>query len=521
MALASAGLAQSAATEPIGPPVNTPSEFEQKCFEAGGQPFEILDGNGSVTSSICELPQGDTECNYVTNMCDVYPPSIQPTPGGPLDDTSIDPDDVGGIFVDDTPTVGVGTPTEPTDPQPSAQIAVTKYTCPQTIGYGLGQIDAYWAACTDFTSDVSFKLDGASTGNPGEQVTDAMGQYTWFDMEADQYFLTETVPSGYGLPVVFCATYDPLDPNSQAFERYDVSDEFRIEFEVADGESIICYWFNISVDYATATPHSGPTATLGPGTPGAGTPTTATPTPTPGTVEMNLTIRLFRCPPAPSTPDPDFDAATDCTDRPDGVRFELEPLDADGEPTAPARFADTGDPETGEATFSGIPPGDYVLTELDIPEGQTAFIMACESDRRDFSAYPFDPFADVAADGFLLLDLVPGESLTCDWYETPPGGDDLTIRVFDCPGAAVSVEACEPAPGSYSFVLRPVGTDGPPLVVESEDDGITRQSGLDGTFGIAEVGTQPCGIESDGLNADDDLVLIPGTPVIVDIFHCA
>ncbi|MDQ3167677.1 MAG: hypothetical protein M3P94_03400, partial [Chloroflexota bacterium] len=235
-----------------------------------------------------------TVCDGEGKNCTFFPPLPLPAANAAQTDDARPDGGGGGIFVDDTPTVGVGTPTEPTDPQPSAQIAVTKYTCPETIGYGLGQIDAYWAACTDFTSDVSFKLDGASTGNPGEQVTDAMGQYTWFDMEADQYFLTETVPSGYGLPVVFCATYDPLDPNSQAFERYDVSDEFRIEFEVADGESIICYWFNISVDYATATPHSGPTATLGPGTPGAGTPTTATPTPTPGTVETNLTIRLFR-----------------------------------------------------------------------------------------------------------------------------------------------------------------------------------------------------------------------------------
>ena len=93
---------------------------------------------------------------------------------------------------------------------------------------------------------MAFKLDGASTGNPGEQLTDANGQAGWSGMEADYYYLTEEVPAGFGRPVVFCSYYDPAAFQDREYDRYSVSAENRIEFDLADGEYIACVWFNIA-----------------------------------------------------------------------------------------------------------------------------------------------------------------------------------------------------------------------------------------------------------------------------------
>src|SRR3712207_3924580 len=92
---------------------------------------------------------------------------------------------------------------------------------------------------------VAFKLDGARTGNPGEQATDANGQVTWSEMEADRYFLTEAIPYGYTLPVVYCSYYLPAALQEREWQPFTVSTEGRIEFEVADGQSIACTFFNV------------------------------------------------------------------------------------------------------------------------------------------------------------------------------------------------------------------------------------------------------------------------------------
>ena len=124
-------------------------------------------------------------------------------------------------------------------------ISVIKHTCPSGLRLVRGGFEAYAGACPTATEGVSFKLDGASTGNPGEQLTDAYGHITWSEMEADHYYLTEDVPAGYRTPVVYCNYYDPAALMVPTPQAYPVDAQNRIEFDVADGQFITCSWFNI------------------------------------------------------------------------------------------------------------------------------------------------------------------------------------------------------------------------------------------------------------------------------------
>lgn len=117
----------------------------------------------------------------------------------------------------------------------------------------------------------------------------------------------------------------------------------------------------------------------------------------------------------------DADPEEDCTDQPDGIVYELALFN--GPPNQQPRQAETGDDNPGEARFTGVRAGSYVLTELDMEDGTIAFILTCDSNRRDFDEYPYYPFAVAGPDGAAYLTVVAGETLECDWYNIAPDPD--------------------------------------------------------------------------------------------------
>lgn len=425
-------------------------------------------------------------------------------------------------------------------------ISVLKTECPEAGPGGQGSYDDYAAACRTPLAGVSFKLDGASTGNPGEQPTDANGQITWAELEADRYFLTEEVPAGYGPPVVFCSFYDPAALQQRSYDGYIVGDDNRIVIDIADGQSITCSWFNLSTATASppvtaspgaATPTPRPTAPAATSAASRSTisvisppsrrsaRTTATPPSTSGgapTAPASLTIRFARCETFYDVLAADADPVADCTIQPPDVGFTLAALPGSDPPAAPMTAA--VDPESGEATFSSVAPGDYRLAEGGFIIGDAAFVTTCASDRRDFADYPFAPFALAAADGSVRLSLVAGETLVCDWYDilaegtTPAAG--LTLQVYDCEGDELSVAACDPAPETVRFVLVPTTGEDQPVVFETDETGTASLSDLAGRFTLSQVGRQPCGIEATEVDADGNLVLGSDRATSVNVFQC-
>ena len=394
-------------------------------------------------------------------------------------------------------------------------ISVVKYNCPVNIGYAWGDFEDYTQGCTEAASGVSFKLDSASTGNPGNQETDTNGQITWSDMEADHYFLTEEVPSDYQQPVVFCAYYLPnASPQDQDFQPYSISSENQIEFDMEDGQYIVCFWFNISKNWqaATSTPTPPPPTATSSAPPPPGKTATATAVPK----KPTLIIHLHLCEAGYDSFAQNADPKTDCTELADQASFKLAPL------TGTANGTTSPVDNTGKVTFANVEVGSYRLSEVDFPAGATAFIQTCTSTGRDLSTYPFQPFAFVDANGSVALSLINGETLECDWYDVPSlsGGNGLTIQVYDCGANQPSVANCDKATAPVLLVLAPV-TQGSPQIVQTNDSGFAHVDGLDGNFTLSETGQQPCGVESDDLGADGTLSLSPDRATSVSVFNCS
>lgn len=538
-ALTAMGLTRYAAAEPITSPAGdaTAATFEFACNQTGGQLIEITNDSGAVLSSSCTYSNGSVyECNWVAQTCTDDLSPGQPTPSSPLGNNAIDPNDVGGVFVDDTPTstpsgpvLSNETPTltpattaEPTAPMPNAKVFVIKYVCPDGVGDDVeGGFFAYFDICAQTREGVSFKLDAASTGNPREQLTDIYGQLSWSELEADYYFLTEEVPSGYGTPITFCVyTDDPAGPRvNDVFRRLPVSEQNRVEFDLVEGQAITCAWFNLALspnsDSGAATPvgGSGPESTRSAAAP---SPTMPAATVAPDEA-ATLVIHAYRCEPGYDDRAEAADPAADCVERPDDITFGLVGTgDSSGEPRRRVKF--NGQP--GEFVITDLAPGDYRLIEVEFEPDQTAFVLGCMSNQRAFDGYPFDPFAVVSAAGSVRLSLVVGETLACDWYDVPPPNPALSLQVYACGTARPSEENCEPASGQFQFVLAPVDVAGEAIGFTTDADGSVELTNAEGSFQLLEIGPQPCGMTATGTGADGNLALDAEQEVVVQIFHC-
>ena len=130
-----------------------------------------------------------------------------------------------------------------------------------------------------------------------------------------------------------------------------------------------------------------------------------------------LTITVRTCPAGYDPLAADADFQKDCQERAGDTLFGLQPSGS----TATGPSAGTGTsgdaPQESTLGFTGLVPGRYTLTATPPPEIAAAFIGSCASDKRSFDDYPFVPFAVVGPDGAVVLTLVSGETLTCDWYQ--------------------------------------------------------------------------------------------------------
>jgi hypothetical protein len=134
-------------------------------------------------------------------------------------------------------------------------ITINKLMCPE----GFLSSDPYDLAanCNEPYDPITFKLDGASSGNPGDQETGSVipNGVQWNDMEADTWYITEFLPPGLGEPVVFCKLIYGIDGSETQYLQQPVEaveDGYRITYGVDGGFNLYCDWFN-----RTDTPYSG------------------------------------------------------------------------------------------------------------------------------------------------------------------------------------------------------------------------------------------------------------------------
>ena len=126
-------------------------------------------------------------------------------------------------------------------------IYINKLQCPD--GYVSSNPYDLAQNCNEPYDPVTFKLDGASSGNPGTQDTGQVvnNGVQWTGMDADTWYIMEFLPNGAGEPVVFCKTINGADNSESAYTQQPVEavdQGVRITYTVDAGYTLYCDWFN-------------------------------------------------------------------------------------------------------------------------------------------------------------------------------------------------------------------------------------------------------------------------------------
>ncbi len=175
----------------------TLDSFEQGCLYQGGQPFEITDDNGGVVTSVCEHKDGTVdECEWGQDICNWGQFSrVQPTPSGPLDDVSVDPDDLGGVLDEEPPPLAATEPPaeETVEPatEPATEAADESATEP-AIGATEEDAPATEASTTEAASQ-----SGPSGGTGGDAADAQSGQSASGQEPASLTIVVFTCEAGY------------------------------------------------------------------------------------------------------------------------------------------------------------------------------------------------------------------------------------------------------------------------------------------------------------------------------------
>jgi hypothetical protein len=342
-------------------------------------------------------------------------------------------------------------------------VIVGTYDCPAGTGYG-EEYGWYANACTQPAEGVAFKLDGERTGNPGDKATDAEGDVYWGEREADRYYLSEEVPSGYGKPVLFCAYDDEsLDPYAPDYTPDADPFTYRVEFDLDEGQDFGCYWFNIPADE--------------------------------GHDEYgSITIYKWLCPKDYDLHAPDADPRADCTETYDGVKFTI----AGPEATYPYSYYDeqvTGDDISGGVAWEDLAEGDYSVEET-VPEGISYQPVVICGDTYLRLNEPYTTF------GLYELD----KDVVCHWFNVPDAEDGdgvATVVTYACPKGTDLEGQVEKFQQTCTQTLEGVA--------------FTLNNNSDKTFGEYPTDTDGkaawTGLRADAYYLDEDLPTGYGRPV--------
>jgi hypothetical protein len=136
-----------------------------------------------------------------------------------------------------------------------SSVIVFTYACPTATDED--DLDWFEESCAETVEDVSFKLDGESTGNPGDSPTDATGRVRWSGLEEDTFYLYEEFPAGSGEPVVFCGVDGDYDDYHPEYTPDAEPFTYRIDFDLDEGDAFVCLWFNVPTDEGSQELESG------------------------------------------------------------------------------------------------------------------------------------------------------------------------------------------------------------------------------------------------------------------------
>jgi hypothetical protein len=360
---------------------------------------------------------------------------------------------------------------------PEESVNLVSLGCPQEYDWSQAGFETLVEDCTAPLEGIDFTLDDIV--EPKEGATDEEA-FLSFAAGPGDYALTQEQPEDYNETRVYCTLYEITEGRGE-YTEYDLEDG-TIQFSLETGESINCRWFNRFVS----------------GDPGP----------------ASLTIDKYTCPAEFDVFAADADPASACTLPTGGVTFGLG-----GAATQLSASTGTGGAPATVA-FEQLEAGTYFLSETMDDSIAFAFVLECASDARTFD-YPFSPFAVIEPEGRLVVELLAGEDLACDWYNVlAPEPGTVTIAKTWCDGtSAADLANCEPYGGGITFSLEPI-EGGDSVTLTTGADGTATVEVPAGAYEITEQGFEWCAAESDAVDAEGNIVVVAGEDVTIDIANC-
>jgi hypothetical protein len=359
-----------------------------------------------------------------------------------------------------------------------AIVRLTKFTC--AAGYDGTTFDDFTNDCTDVTPGVTFNLSNGSGFNL-DKTTNSDGKVRWIDLApGSDYLLFEDVP-GDALDnrVAFC------NVNDGEFVEYNANDDGAADLDpIAEGNEVQCYWYNVPAQQAT----------------GAG----------------SLEIHKSECPPGTTS---NFFAV--CHDNPvSEVGFEID---------GPGDYNDLGNTDAeGHLTFSEMPAGEYLVSEVAPPANAAIYVVHCTRDGEEF-AREYDDSTGMR----IRFTLPEDANVICDWYNIPraqptatpaPTGGSITVIKRLCTDPVDEIEnfqeECEFYGSGAEFRLTSVSTGNAKTGATGSNSQLVFSGLANGAYALKETSGDWCRAQADHVDASGNVLVQNGGNTNVYIYNC-
>ena len=233
----------------------------------------------------------------------------------------------------------------------------------------------------------------------------------------------------------------------------------------------------------------------------------------------SLTIDVYTCDSLHDPIDPNQTLVNECALGTEDIAFTLQPI-ASASGSMMASTGSGGSPST--ISFTNLASGDFRLQQQTPSTIALSYIAECTSNVRSFES-PFSPFTIVEPAGRLDIELLPGEQLSCDWYNIlapeQPSVTTLVVNVYSCSGDVIDPELCELAPNVELRLFNPSAE----FILTTDENGVATFDGT-GDYTIEFVSELPdrvtCGIFVPDGPRSSTVTLDPANPVTLDAFYC-
>lgn len=255
----------------------SPSDFKGDCALMGGDYYENLDGSygcdhgdwymectpaGCIIVCFDGIPCVDSSEGWHDREIEAYAGSTGPQrvietgperdPASPAPLSQRDTAPASNIVISSNAQVPVTRTPSLSTRSGAGHVLVNTVGCPRGFDAAAAELVTLYLRCQTDMGSVTFTLAEQSRGNTrgrGEQQKTVgnvpVNEATFGEVQPGRITLGETVPQGYGSPVVFCDSYVPGESDTSDLSQVPVNAENRVNLRLQSEEWLFCQWFNV------------------------------------------------------------------------------------------------------------------------------------------------------------------------------------------------------------------------------------------------------------------------------------